>query len=109
MLKQTLAAGLVGLIIGWIGGNWAMMQPWWPISVSTKPEVVLSGKLMLSPAGSEVGLAVDGKFVDASQVSGKTVRRLIGRPVSVRGVASSTGSVNYVLITKITPAGIWAK
>ncbi len=114
MLKFTLIAGVAGLVIGWTAGNWAIMQPWWPISISGQPEVVLSGKLVLSPAGSEVGLAVEGtannrKFVDASQVPGKLVRRLIGRPISLRGVASSTGTTDFILITRIGPGNLWAK
>lgn len=114
MLKLTIVAGLMGLVIGWVGGNWAIMQPWWPVSISGRPEVVISGKLVLSPTDSEVGLAVDDpasnhKFVDASQVNGTQVHRLIGRQVKVRGVTSSTGSVDYVLITKINQAEIWAR
>lgn len=111
-MSVTVIAGLVG---GWTGGSWAMMQPWWPLSVSGRPEQVLTGKLITSPVGSEVGLTVEQgagrrQFVDASQVPGQLTRRLLGRQVVIRGVAASTGKTDYVLITKLVPGGpLWAK
>lgn len=113
--KWMSVAVIAGLVGGWVGGSWAMMRSWWPLSVSGQPEQVLTGKLAPSPAGSEVGLTIEQggdkrEFVDASQVPGKLTRRLLGRQVVIRGVAASTGKTDYVLITKLVPGGsLWVK
>lgn len=111
MLKFTLMAALAGIVVGWWGGNWAIMQSWWPWSISGQKEVVMAGRLEMSPPGSEVGLTItsssgQSQLVDASRVPSEILYRFLRRPVAVRGIASSTGTTDYVLITRLTP-GFW--
>lgn len=96
MLSLRFPAILVTIVIGLLFGKavaeLGLAQPWWPLSVSGEPEVVIRGTLKQMPPeetgtiGFLLETAAEKEPVDLNRVSVETTGKIINRKVVVRGV-----------------------
>lgn len=89
-IAMTLSAMLAGLLAGKIAAMVGMAQPWWPLSVSGEPEIVIRGELKPSQPGELTGFVLEtaaGKdSIDFNRIPAGMISRLSNHKVVIRGV-----------------------
>ncbi|MDO8487791.1 MAG: hypothetical protein Q7S31_00555 [bacterium] len=105
-MKPLITAAVVsvlGLVVGWLGITYGIVQPWWPLSLSGEPEVIVTGVLATNPAGFPTGLIIQNPgqttFIDLSRMSLGTATAYLDEQVSARGQMIHSDIGDYLLVS----------